>query len=532
MDSEIIDIGEDFNEASINLDNLSNNSNDLAFNKGKKQNVNFGSGIELLMNEKRKSDGNKRNNSEDIELGDINDLENELNGYNDLPKTPSVSKSNLFKSIIGNPMGGGGGNSKSNEYIKLNDDNETYQSDNNSDGDMNDIKIGKETARDANETNPNKTWDGFQKFNDIPLDPSKKLSTQPQLTKEELLREKFKYLRKLEELENKGVKLSKKYSMESSLQEMQGEYEMIISEKEKSNSIKFQGKMLMACITGIEFLNNKFDPFDIKLDGWGEQINENINDYDEIFAELHEKYKSKSKMAPELKLLFQLSSSAIMVHMTNTLFKSSMPGMDDIMRQNPELMQQFTQAAVNSMGQTNPGFSGFMNSVMPNSNVRNNNAASHQYTQPPVSVPTQHSVYRPQPTQGMGGSRPDITLARNDAVNINDNYATAGGAERSFKRPEMKGPSDISDILSNIKTKSVNINGGGSGQTQLSQSNNLAKSNVVTQMQSSIRNVADENNSTISINDMDDIASIASTKQPKSKRGRPKSERNSVSLDI
>ena len=127
---------------------------------------------------------------------------------------------------------------------------------------------------------------------------------------------------------------------------------------------KFQGKMLMACITGLEFLNTKFDPFDVKLDGWAEQVNDNIDDYDEIFGELHEKYKSKAKMAPELKLLFQISGSAIMLHMTNTLFKSSLPGMDDIMKQNPELMQQFTQAAVNQMGQTNPGISGFMNGMM------------------------------------------------------------------------------------------------------------------------------------------------------------------------
>ena len=39
--------------------------------------------------------------------------------------------------------------------------------------------------------------------------------------------------------------------------------------------------------------------------------------------------------------------------MTNTMFKSAMPGMDDIMRQNPELMQQFTAAAANSMGSQN-----------------------------------------------------------------------------------------------------------------------------------------------------------------------------------
>jgi hypothetical protein len=67
--------------------------------------------------------------------------------------------------------------------------------------------------------------------------------------------------------------------------------------------------MMMAIINGVEFLNNRFDPFDIKLDGWGEQINENINDYDDIFAELYEKYKSKASMAPELKLLFQFSWS-------------------------------------------------------------------------------------------------------------------------------------------------------------------------------------------------------------------------------
>ena len=44
--------------------------------------------------------------------------------------------------------------------------------------------------------------------------------------------------------------------------------------------------MLMACVTGLEFLNSKFDPFDLKMDGWGEQVNENISDYDEIFARI------------------------------------------------------------------------------------------------------------------------------------------------------------------------------------------------------------------------------------------------------
>ena len=43
-----------------------------------------------------------------------------------------------------------------------------------------------------------------------------------------------------------------------------------------------------------EFLNNKFDPFDIKLDGWSEAVNENVDDYDDVFGELHEKYGCNS----------------------------------------------------------------------------------------------------------------------------------------------------------------------------------------------------------------------------------------------
>ena len=80
----------------------------------------------------------------------------------------------------------------------------------------------------------------------------------------------------------------------------------------------------MAAITDWSFLIINLIHL-IHLDGWGEQVNENIDDNDEIFAELHEKYKSKATMAPELKLLFQLGGSAIMVHMTNTMFKSAMP---------------------------------------------------------------------------------------------------------------------------------------------------------------------------------------------------------------
>jgi hypothetical protein len=286
--------------------------------------------------------------------------------------------------------------------------------------------------------------------------------------------------------------------MDSSLEEMIGEYETIKSEKERSNSVKFQGRMLMAAVTGLEFLNNRFDPFDFKLDGWSEQVNENIDDYDEIFGELHEKYSSKAKMAPELKLLFQLSGSAIMLHMTNSMFKSSMPGMDDILRQNPELMQQFTQAAVNQMGDQQPGFGNFMSDMM------NQNSARSQPPAPPPSMsqgPPPQPMKTRNPTRMDNFSRPDIGFGRGrpeEGINLNNAFEDPTKPERSPRkpRPEMKGPSsDIDQLLSGLKTKTP------------------APSQ-------SIRKVDASGSDT------------ATSSKPKKSARRPISEKNTVSLDI
>ena len=171
----------------------------------------------------------------------------------------------------------------------------------------------------------------------------------PKQNIEEERKEKEELLFKFEKMRRLGIPIARKFNFSSNLDEMKFELNRIKSERETEASIKFQKKMLMACITGIEFINGKFDPFDVKLDGWSESIHENINDYNEVFEELHDKYKTKAKMAPEIKLLFMVAGSGFMFHLTNTMFKSQLPGMDDIMRQNPELMQQFTNAAVNSM---------------------------------------------------------------------------------------------------------------------------------------------------------------------------------------
>lgn len=216
----------------------------------------------------------------------------------------------------------------------------------------------------------------------------------PMKTAEEIQKEKIQYLRLFDRLEAKGVRLDKKYNMESDLNEMKGEYERLQHQRDLDKSVRFQRKMLIAMVTGIEFLNNRFDPLDLKLDGWSESIHENVNDYDDVFEELHEKYKDKAKMAPEVKLLLMLGGSGFMFHLTNTMFKTSLPGMGDILKQNPDLMQQFTKAAVNTMGAQEPGFANLMGDVL--------NVGGPGQPQP------QSRMAPPQPTRKQMSGPPDI----------------------------------------------------------------------------------------------------------------------------
>ena len=170
------------------------------------------------------------------------------------------------------------------------------------------------------------------------------------------LNEKKEILYQMDRLESKGYSLPRKFTIQSDIEEMRVEFHRILREKEIDASVRFQRKMLMAMVTGIEFMNTRFDPFDVKLDGWSEQVHENVTDYDDIFEELHDKYKgSGQKMAPELRLLMSLSGSAFMFHLTNSMFKQTpLPDVEDVIRSNPDLMRQFQAAAMNKMASPPP----------------------------------------------------------------------------------------------------------------------------------------------------------------------------------
>ena len=160
--------------------------------------------------------------------------------------------------------------------------------------------------------------------------------------------EKADLLNKLSRLEKKGFHTNKKLNIYSDIEELRTEFKRIQYNIDLDASLRFSRRMLVACITGVEFLNKRYNPFDLYLDGWSESIMENVDDYDPVFEDLYNKYKTKAKMSPEIKLIMMLGGSATMFHLTNSMFKAAVPNVSEILKQNPGLQNNIMEAVQNA----------------------------------------------------------------------------------------------------------------------------------------------------------------------------------------
>jgi hypothetical protein len=160
--------------------------------------------------------------------------------------------------------------------------------------------------------------------------------------------EKADLINKLGRLEKKGFAVNKRLNAYSNIEELRSEVKRITYSIDVEQSVRFSRRMLVACVTGLEFLNKRYNPFEIQLEGWSESVMENVDDYDGVFEELYVKYRSKVNVAPEVKLIMMLGGSAMMFHLTNSMFKSVMPNMNDVMKQNPDLVKNMMAAVQNT----------------------------------------------------------------------------------------------------------------------------------------------------------------------------------------
>jgi hypothetical protein len=502
---EVIDLGfESLDPISLNID--------------ERPSVNFGIGAELLMNDKKLTSSSSKMN---VDLGELDKLEMELNNLT------SENESKKLSGFSTNFFGFGSNNETTTPLESVNIDTSFSEPANvriSIDELPSNTGLGQATSNAF--SGFTKTFDGFSKMSDVPIEES-----QNKLSDREKRRKKRMMIKKLEEWYEKGIiKNSSNFNIDSNYDEIEDEYESAMEDKRRKDSIKLQQWWFITFVNSVEYANATFDPFDVNLDGWGEQVSEDIDSYEEIFSELYHKYKG-GKLSPEISLLMRLGFSAAVVGFTNKALSSAAPGFNDVMRQSPELMKTFTNATVQAMSQKSPGFQ-FVNQVL-NSDPPVNTS----YGPPPVPMQTKIAP----PSQRGGGppagsgmtytTRPDINAARQDTspmfrergVDMNQNQ---GSEMRPSTRPEMRGPQniDIQQLIGGLKPREIDIHHQQQQQQQPIEETNIPifGSNII----------YEDNESMISATSARSLSQSTNSKPKRTYRKKTSSDKNTISLDI
>jgi hypothetical protein len=130
---------------------------------------------------------------------------------------------------------------------------------------------------------------------------------------------KLDLIRKLADLWKSGIVITSDYNLDSDYYTMKAEYDYHIGVRSKKQMVKTLYGGLTGGIKFLEFLNKKYNPFGVELDGWSTNIETSKEELIDAIGEIYEKYKQPGEeMSPELKIVFIIATSAV-----TTIFANS-----------------------------------------------------------------------------------------------------------------------------------------------------------------------------------------------------------------
>lgn len=134
---------------------------------------------------------------------------------------------------------------------------------------------------------------------------------------EEIMHKKGYLLAILKRYEKKGIHLTRRFTTEHSIDELNGEIIRIKKEKDLENGVSLCKQGLVFLSNAIEIGNKRFYPF-AKLKGLSSAALKSQDDYDDVFEELYEKYASEGIMSPEVKFIALFGGMIAMTHIKNS----------------------------------------------------------------------------------------------------------------------------------------------------------------------------------------------------------------------
>ena len=280
--------------------------------------------------------------------------------------------------------------------------------------------------------------DGMRNFNAEPYAPQVK-----HVSDDAMMREKYEILRKFERLSKLGVPMRKRFTMDSSMEEMKMELEFIKREKSMDATIKQFSEWFVTGMSGMEYGSKNIammKAFGLQLDGLSEAAQMNVADLEDDFEELYDMYGENLKMHPLVRIPLRTCMMIYMVHLTNQMArKAPIPNIDDIMRQNPDIARSLAAAAMQNQTQQMRAQPSQPQQQAP-SNPLAGLMSFMQQSQPPPPPP--NMVPRPpqetKPVRIGVRKTPQASPPPQPVVN-------------TAPAPEMRAPPSIDELLKDIK---------------------------------------------------------------------------------
>lgn len=150
-----------------------------------------------------------------------------------------------------------------------------------------------------------------------------------------------------------GEKLSKRLTMNNSLDEIQQVYGNLMHAKKARTSIKFYKQIYYFLIWGIEKTSQTLGKGKIRLNGWKDSMEANLDSYDPIFEEIYYQHEDVlGSMDPLIKLAIMTVASAFVYHINAPEEQTDETLIDtllDKLEQNPVLMDKFAMRFKNQI---------------------------------------------------------------------------------------------------------------------------------------------------------------------------------------
>jgi len=172
------------------------------------------------------------------------------------------------------------------------------------------------------------------------------------LNEKEVEAKKVKLLSLLKRYQKRGFTINKHFTLESELEDLQAEVDTIKREANLGAGVATIKSTISISTYVLEMLNNKFDPVGARLDGWSNQVAENIEagDFDTVAEELYDKYSDKLDLPPEAKLASLLVSSAVQYHIAQGVIGNivTKDATKELLQSNPAIKSEILKAVNNS----------------------------------------------------------------------------------------------------------------------------------------------------------------------------------------